>query len=197
MPAALVLIVLMLAGCAGSATTTSGSGPPPAPFRARDFRQPAVFVRVAVRAQQMTSRQATELPAEYEGLLLEALNARAIVPRDVTVVRERGAFDERTAIARSREVGADHALLVDVSIATTSTRFCREARRPFTAEALTVRQRMVVASATDGQVRWQPEELETLAIEADCDNPRDSRQRSTTETIQAAIDALVSRLLGS
>lgn len=197
MRVALGVIVVMLAGCAGPGASTSGSTPPPMTFRARDFRQPAVFVRVAIRGQQMSTRQVTELPAEYEGLLLEALNARAIVPRDLTVVRERDALDDRAAIARAREVGADHALLVDVSIATAPTRFCPEARRPFTAESLTVRQRMTVASASDGQVRWQPEEIETLAIEADCENPRDSRRRSTTETMQAAIEALVSRLLGS
>lgn len=196
MRVALVLIVVLLAGCAGAGAGKSGSTAPPAAFRARDFRQPAVFVRVVVKSPQMSPRQVTELPAEYEGLLLEALNARAIVPRDLTVVRERDALDNKAAIARAREVGADHALLVDVSIARASTRFCKETRRPFTADALTVRQRMVVASASDGEVRWQPEEIETLAIEADCENPRDSRQRSTTETMQTAIDTLVSRLLG-
>ena len=116
MRALLIAMSLAITACASSAPHGATETPDrPASFDAREFRQPAIFVRVDVRTAQLSTRDASEAPGEYQGLLLEGLNAKAVVPRDVTVVAERDALDRRAAVARAREVGADHALLVDTS----------------------------------------------------------------------------------
>jgi hypothetical protein len=191
--------LLLAAGCAagsGGPGSTGEPTAPPAPFDARPFRQPAVFVRVEIRQQALSGREAGGIPAEYQGLLLEGLNAKAIVARDVTAVGSREKLDHGRALARAREVGADHALLVDVAVSRSETPFCRGTRRAFVASALGVQQRAVVIRAGDGAVRWTSDRLETASIEPDCETPRDSRRRSTTETLQAAVDRLLTRLLG-
>jgi hypothetical protein len=187
----------LLAGCAAAGASRDETvARPPATFDAREFRQPAVFVRVEVRAPNVSERAAAGIPAEFQGLVLEGLNARAVAPRDLTAVPQRLRLDQKAAVARAREVGADHALLVDATVTVTTAAFCRDARRGFTAQTLTVYQHAVVVRASDGSVRWQPDQIETLGIEPDCGSPKDSRVRSTTETMQAAVDRLLARLLG-
>ena len=191
------LACVLLAGCA-STTGNPGSSreaTAPASFDARSFRQPAVMVRVEVR-QPASSREAEAIPDDYQGLLLEGLNVKAIVPRDVTIVAARDRLDHGRALARAREVGADHALLVDVSVSRVQTPFCAGTRRAFSAAALNVAQQVVVIKTGDGRVGWTSERLETTSVEPDCETPRDSRRRSTTETLQAAVDRLLTRLLG-
>ena len=195
MRALLITMSLALAACASSAPHSATETPDrPSSFDAREFRQPAIFVRVDVRTAQLSTRDASEAPAEYQGLLLEGLNAKAVVPRDVTVVAERDALDRRAAVARAREVGADHALLVDVALLRKATPFCRGA---FTADTLTVIQKVLVVRANDEAVRWQPVQIETSSFDADCRNPRESKRQSRIETMQTAVNRLLSGLLGS
>src|SRR5919106_5362435 len=86
----------------------------PVPIRAADFkplqiRQPAVVVRVAL-AGPLSDRDREVLPLEYESALLEGLNARAVLAKDVQVVAGRDAkLDARAALERARALGADHA----------------------------------------------------------------------------------------
>lgn len=201
MPRGLLLaLAVVLAGCGAGST-----GPQPgsldvlsttARFDTRELRQPAIVVRVEIGRGQFPDREAASLPSAYENLLLEALNARAVMSRDLTTVPSRTPLDHRAAAARAREVGADHALLVDVTVSRADVSFCRGSRGAFNAAALTVHQQVVVVRASDAAVRWQPQRrLETAAIEPDCETPRESRTRSTTETLQAAVDRLLSELL--
>src|SRR5437870_8830143 len=79
--AALAVLGLAAAACA------SARGVEPVPIRAADFRpaqirQPAFVVRLAF-AGQRSDREREALPVEYEGALLEGLNARAVLAKDV------------------------------------------------------------------------------------------------------------------
>src|SRR5437762_5989056 len=126
---------LALLGLAATACV-SPSGVEPAPIRAADFRptqvrQPAVVVRLAF-AGQLSEREREALPAEYEGALLEGLNTRAVLAKDVEILAQGDAkLDAHAALARARTLGADHAIVVDVRVATGEAIFCRESRRPF------------------------------------------------------------------
>src|SRR3989442_14938579 len=76
MPKGVALAVLGLAAVA----CASARGVEPVPIRAADFRpaqirQPAFVVRLAF-AGQRSDREREALPVEYEGALLEGLNAR-------------------------------------------------------------------------------------------------------------------------
>lgn len=196
-----VALAVVLAGCAGPSSESRPGSPDviasKARFDTRELRQPAVFVRVEVGRGELSDQEAAALSSEYEGLLLDGLNAKAVLTRDVTAVPARQKLDNAAALARAREVGADHALLVDVVVGRGNIAFCRGTRAAFTASTLAVVQRVVVLRASDGAVRWQPDQrLDATAVDPDCDNPRQSRTRSRTETLQAAVDRLLAQLLG-
>src|SRR5256886_10743275 len=153
---ALALLTLAAAAC------VSPSGVERVPIRAADFRpaevrQPAVVVRVTF-AGGLSDREREALPAEYEGALLEGLNARAVLAKDVQVLAGGDAkLDAHAALERARTLGADHAIVVDVRVATGEMIFCRESRRPFQAPATVWSQSVQVLRSSDGAARRSEE----------------------------------------
>src|SRR5437870_8056993 len=109
---ALARLTLAAAAC------VSPSGVERVPIRAADFRpaevrQPAVVVRVTF-AGGLSDREREALPAEYEGALLEGLNARAVLAKDVQVLAGGDAkLDAHAAPDRARTLGAGHATVGD------------------------------------------------------------------------------------
>src|SRR2546425_10865397 len=149
---ALALLTLAAAAC------VSTSGVERVPIRAADFRpaearQPAVVVRVTF-AGGLSDREREALPAEYEGALLEGLNARAVLAKDGPGLAGGDAKpDAHAALQRARTLGADHAIVVDVRVATGEMIFCRESRRPFQAPATVWSQSVQVLRSSDGAAR--------------------------------------------
>jgi hypothetical protein len=195
--AAGAVLALLLAACATPPGARSVS------FRAADFapaqiRRPAVFVRVALGPGPWSERERRGLAAGYEGALLEALDARAVAVRDVRSGPEAPA-DEAAALGRARAVDADHVVLIAVRVDRGPRRFCLDGRRPFEATATVWRQQARVLRAADGAERLAvgPEALTVSDVEPDCDDPRASRRRSPDETIGAAVNRLLGRLLDS
>lgn len=190
---------MVLTACAAPSAPGARSGS----FRAADFapgqvRQPAVFVRVVLGGGPWSERERRSLAAAYEGALLEALNARAVVTRDVRSGPEAPA-DEPAALARAREVGADHALLVAVRVDRGLRRFCLDGRRPFETTATVWRQQARLLRASDGaeRLRVEPDAATVSDLEPDCEDPRASRRRSPDETAAEAVSRLLGRLLDS
>jgi hypothetical protein len=191
---------LLLGACAPTA-----QAPAVVPVRATDFksseiRQPVVFVQVAFGAGQYEDKERRAIPEEYEGALLEGLNARAVLTKEVRVsVGGRDATLD-AALARARALGADHAIFVEVRLARGVAAFCKESRRSaFQAQATLWAQRAEVARASDGAVRLRLTSSPTLAVydlDADCDNPRDSRRRSPAEAAAELVNRLLARLFG-
>lgn len=189
---------LLAAGCA-----PLGSGP--APTRAPDFkpseiRQPAVLVRVSVSPGQFDEREVPTVAGDYEGALLEGFNARAVLVRDVRRAGDGGPrFESGAALARAREVGADHAILVDVRVGREIVVVCRETRRPLRGPATVWSQDIEVLRARDGATRLRLVDDPALAVndvEIDCDDPKSARRRPPLETLTRAVDRLLTRLLG-
>jgi hypothetical protein len=191
-------VALLLAGCALG-------GQPDAPAvpttRANDFRpaqvrQAVVLVRVVVGStSELSERDRKELPALYESALLEALDARAILVRDVRSVDARGGVPEpAAAAARAREVGVDHALVVSLRVEPDVVRVCEETRRPLQGRAIVWRQEGRVVRAADAGERLRAE-VTTPDVEAECEGPRPSvRRRGTQATTTAAVERLVGRM---
>lgn len=196
---AALLPALVLAGCSLGGSAPEGPGPT---TRARDFRpaevrQAAVLVRVVVAPNaELSERERRDLPALYEAALLEALDARAVLVRDVRSVEARGAVpDGAAAAARAREVGADHALVVSLRVEPDVVRVCEETRRPLTGRAMVWRQDARVVRAADGGERLRAE-VATPDVEAECDGPRPSaRRRGVEPTAGAAVERLMGKVL--
>src|SRR6266705_754527 len=194
--AALAVLGLAAAACA------SARGVEPVPIRAADFRpaqirQPAFLVRLTF-AGQRSDREREALPAEYEGALLEGLNARAVLAKDVQVLAGGDAkLDAHAALERARTLGADHAIVVDVRVATGEMIFCRASRRPFQAPATVWSQSVQVLRSSDGAARLAiPEDagLTVIDLDADCDDPRASRRLPTSDVIASAVARLLTRV---
>lgn len=198
MRVAVVVSVFVLAACGGPARKEAVSAPVTRePFRSATIRQPALFVRVEVGAGPWDERRRASLPGEYEGALVEALNARAVPIRDVQVVPSRERLDRKVAVTRAREVGADHALVVEADVRVAEVVFCGDTRRPFRARTTVWRQRLVVLRANDGAMAFETDApLEVPGLDPDCDTPRESRTRSAADQLSHAVDTLLARLLG-
>ena len=156
-----------------------------------------MLVRVVVASSsRLSERDRKELPALYESALLEALDARAILVRDVRSVDARGAGGElAAAAARAREIGVDHALVVNLRVDSDVVRVCEETRRPLRGQAGVWRQEARVVRATDGGERLRAE-VTTPDVEADCEESRPSaRRRGVQATATAAVERLVGKLL--
>src|SRR3990172_7186097 len=80
--ASLAVPALLAAACA------AGLGGAP-DFRPEQVRRPLVLVRLVRGAGRWEERESRALPDEYQGALLEALNARAVLAREVQVRGER------------------------------------------------------------------------------------------------------------
>jgi hypothetical protein len=190
----------LAAGCAAA-----GGRAGPAPTRATDFapsqiRQPVVLVRLAVRGSDLRERERAALPDEYEGALLEGLNRRAVITRDVRVLGpDAAAPDERQALARARELAADHAIVVDVRVESDVVTVCEETKRPLRGRATVWRQEAAVLRASDGALRLRlagGPALTAIDVEIDCDVPRGARRRPSGETATDAVERLLGRLFG-
>lgn len=194
---ALLPLTLLLAACAPLDT-----GPVPTravDFKSSEIRQPAVYVRLSFGPGEWNARQRAELPAGYEGALLEGLNAKAVLARDVQLIPERDTrFDGRAALARARAIGADHAILVDVRVTQEVATFCTETARPLRGPALVVQQEVEVLRASDGAPRLRVVRpgLAVANMEIDCADPKSARRRTPEETLGAAVEKLLVRLFG-
>lgn len=198
---ALAALAQVVAACAAS------SGPPRVvPTRAADFkpaeiRRPAIFVRFAFSGQFADTEREAML-ADYEGALLEGLNARAVLARDVQLLAGRDAtLEPAAAVERSRALGADHAVYVQVRVVRPAQPvFCAETRRAFRAPATAVTQMVSVLRVSDGARRLVVPAtgggLDVYDFAPDCDHPRESRRRTVTETIHDAVTRLLNRVVG-
>ena len=188
---------LLVAGCALAGRSEAPISPTRAnDFRSAEVRQTVVLVRVVIGATAgLSERERKEAPARYENALLEGLDARAILVRDVrSVEASAGVPDARAAAARARDVGVDHALVVSVRVESSVVRVCEETRRPLQGRAAVWRQEGRVVRAADGGERARVE-IATPDVEADCEGARPSaRPRGVQATTSDAVERLLGKL---
>lgn len=128
----------------------------------------------------------------YESALLEGLDARAILVRDLRSVEASGAVpDAGAAAARARDVGVDHALVVSVRVEPSVVRVCEETRRPLQGRATVWRSEARLVRAADGGERLRAE-VTTPDVESECEGGRPNVQR---RGVQATTTTAVERLL--
>jgi hypothetical protein len=189
--------LLAAAACATPPRSEAPAAAPVSAFSAKELRHPAILVRVAIRAGAGESRERERLIDAYEGALLDGLDQRGVPPRDVQ--RAPDGLDTRGVLARGREVGADHVIVVDVTVDRASRLFCRGGRRPFEVMTTVWAQQAEILRTADGAHRLSVggPTVAVTDIEANCDDPRASRRRDGPETIREAVSRLLARLLGS
>ena len=172
-----------------------------ADFKPEQIRHPLFFVRFELASDYDAKERQAEI-ADYEGALLDGLNSRAVLAKDVVVLRERDAkLDAAAMLGKARLLGADHAVSVHVqAIRPAQAVFCDGTRRPFRAPATVWSQAVSVVRASDGATRVAVEAqsggLEVYDLDADCANPRESKRRTPTEALDDAVTRLLNRIVG-
>jgi len=196
-----VLVLALLAGGCLAAPIDRPAPVTASDFRTEQVRRPAIFVRL-VFAGPFEDQERQRMLADYEGALLEALNTRAVLANDVRILGEREPrLEPVAAVEKARAVGADHAVSVQVRVTRGGQAlFCAETRRPFRAPSTVWGQSVDVLRASDGATRLvvgaTGGALDVYDFEADCDNPRASTRRTTTEAISEAVKRLLNRVVG-
>jgi hypothetical protein len=172
-----------------------------ADFKPEQIRVPVFFVRFEFASDFDAKERQAEI-TDYEGALLDGLNGRAVLAKDVVVLRERDAkLDAAAMLAKARLLGADHAVSVHVqAIRPAQPVFCDGTRRPFRAPATVWSQAVSVVRVSDGATRVAVPAmsggLEVYDLDADCTNPRESRRRTPTEALNDAVTRLLNRIVG-
>ncbi len=185
------------------ATACTAAGAPPALTRAPDYsgreiRQPALFVRVG-DSYELGDREREALAASYEGALIEGFDERGVAPIDVQRVASSATFEPRNALARGREVRADFAIIIQLSVERRDAIFCRDSRRPFSATTTVWSQAVQVLRVRDGASRLAVpagQGLDVMDMQPDCANPRRSRLRDRAGMIASAVEVVAERILG-
>jgi hypothetical protein len=167
-------------------------------FSARQIRQPAVFIRVA-GWPDLNDREREALADTYEGALVAAFDEYGSPPTDLQRVVPGERFDARTALARARQVQADHVIIIDLRVSRRDAVFCTDSPRPFRAITTVWSQGVQVVRVSDGASRVAVAsggDLDVTELEADCANPRRSHRRDRAQMLAAATQALTQRILG-
>ena len=202
MPGILAIVALagLLTACAETSPRREAIPVRASDFRASEMRQPVVFAQIRFGPGEYSGEERKSMEQELEGALLEELNAHALLAKEVRVSVARGDAerDPGPALARARELGADHAVLAELRVSRGPQVFCQGTRKRFHANATRWEQTAEVVRASDGNVRLRVAPgsiLPVLDLDADCDNPRDSRRLTSGEAVADAVKRILTRLL--
>jgi hypothetical protein len=203
---------LLAAGCA---TPSSG----PVRWREPGFdpaavRRPAVLVLVSIErggfgGGAQGERERAAIPERYELAVLEALDRFGILPLDITLEARPGSqgherpleqVNRPRALARARETGAEHLLIVDARLARRDLVHCRESRRPRAGPTTFWVAGLEVLRASDGRTLLvEPPTAERLVtdVELDCESGRVTRRKGMDELVEESVTRILSPLGGS
>lgn len=176
------------------------SGPPPAQrepgFRADSVRRPAVFVRVSI-SQDFEEREWNRIGSEYQGAVEEALNRLGLLPVDTTFAAGAGqhpleGLDRARPLARARETGAEHLLIVDARLARGRVTLCRESKQPRSGTAAFWEAGLEIRQASNGQpLLVKPGEGRAVEVDVDCRTGQVTRRKSMDVMIEESVDAVL------
>jgi hypothetical protein len=198
-PAAVLAALLLGAGC--GAVGASG----PTAWRAPGFqplavKRPAVVIAVstdhAAAASRAPAREVESQPERYATELGEALNALGILPVDVAL-EAAAPPDPARALARARQLGAEHLLIVDARLKRGNVVHCRDARRPVAGPTVYWEAGLQVLRVGDGAyLLAEPAGVanRVVDVELDCATGRVERRRSMAEMIERAARLAVAPL---
>lgn len=176
------------------------SGPPPAQrepgFRADSVRRPAVFVRVSI-SQDFEEREWNRIGSEYQGAVEEALNRLGLLPVDTTFAAGAGqhpleGLDRARPLARARETGAEHLLIVDARLARGRVTLCPESKQPRSGTAAFWEAGLEIRRASNGQpLLVKPGEGRAVEVDVDCRTGQVTRRKSMDVMIEESVDAVL------
>ena len=163
LPLAFAAALLAASGCA--APELGGPAPWRDPaFRPSAVRRPAVYLqvsleRVGLGSGPFSAQERAGIPERYETAVQEALNGLGILPVDIALQAQRAArtndrplegIETAAALARARETGADHLVIVDARLSRRDLALCRQGGRALVGTATYWEAGLEVLRVSDG-----------------------------------------------
>jgi len=210
LPIVLVVLLLAASGCATPELGAPGPWRDPA-FRPSAVRRPAVYVQVSLERVGMGSgpfsaEERAGIPERYETAVQESLNGAGILPVDITLEARRAektndlpleGIKPAAALARAREIGADHLVIVDARLSRRDLPLCRQGARALVGTATYWETGLEVLRVSDGsRVLIEPPgaEQRVLDLEVDCKQGRLIRRKAMDEMVEESVGKILAPL---
>jgi hypothetical protein len=163
-------------------------------FRASSVRRPALLVRVGVD-ETMSARERARIPEDYQAAIVEGLDRMGILVVDVAMVplgrsRALQGIDRPPALARAREAGAEHLVIVDARLSRGDLLPCQRAGRALIVPTVYWDAALEIDRVSDGKrlfVDPPAEEMRAVDVEFDCKTGKLIRRRSMDELINDSV----------
>jgi hypothetical protein len=188
-----MLALCLLSGCAfGSSSNTHALREPG--FRASMVRRPALLMRVSV-SDELSQPERDRIPEDYQAAVVEGLDRLGILIVDVATVppgrsRALEGIDRAPALARAREAGADHLIIVDARLSRGDLPHCKQSGRTLAGPTTYWDSGLEIDRVSDGKpllVDPPVEDLRAVDVELDCKKGRLIRRRSMDELITDSV----------
>ena len=189
-----VLALWLFAGC-GALGSSSSSAPLREPgFRASTIRRPALLVRVSV-SDDLSQRERNRIPEDYQAAVVEGLDRIGVLAVDAAMVpssrgRALEGIERAPALARARDAGAEHLVIVDARLSRGDLVHCRQSGRPLVGPTTYWDAAIEIDRVSDGKpllVEPPGEDLRVVDVELDCKTGRVIRRRSMDEMITDSV----------
>ena len=193
--AQLVLALLaagLLSACASGSSSDDIVREPG--FRTSSIRRPALLVRVGVD-ETMSARERARIPEDYQAAIVEGLDRMGILVVDVAMVplgrsRALRGIDRPPALARAREAGAEHLVIVDARLSRGDLLPCQRGGRAQIVPTVYWDAALEIDRVSDGKrlyVDPPAEEMRVVDVEFDCKTGKLIRRRSMDELINDSV----------
>jgi len=193
--AQLVLALLaagLLSACASGSSSDDIVREPG--FRTSSIRRPALLVRVGID-ETMSERERARIPEDYQAAIVEGLDRLGILLVDVAMVplgrsRALQGIDRPPALARAREAGAEHLVIVDARLSRGDLIPCQRGGRPLIVPTVYWDAALEIDRVADGKrlyVEPPAEDMRVVDVELDCKTGKLIRRRSMDELINDSV----------
>jgi hypothetical protein len=191
-----LLAVGLLSACASGSSSDDTVREPG--FRASSIRRPALLVRVGVD-ETMSERERARLPEDYQAAIVEGLDRMGILLVDVAVVppsrsRALQGIDRPPALARAREAGAEHLVIVDARLSRGDLRHCQQGGRALIGPTVYWDAALEIDRVSDGKrlyVEPPAEDMRAVDVELDCKTGKLIRRRNMDELINDSVSLVL------
>ncbi len=191
-----LLAVGLLSACASGSSSDDTVREPG--FRASSIRRPALLVRVGVD-ETMSERERARIPEDYQAAIVEGLDRMGILLVDVAVVppsrsRALQGIDRPPALARAREAGAEHLVIVDARLSRGDLRHCQQGGRALIGPTVYWDAALEIDRVSDGKrlyVEPSAEDMRAVDVELDCKTGKLIRRRNMDELINDSVSLVL------
>jgi len=167
-------------------------------FRASSVRRPALLVRVGVD-ETMSERERARIPEDYQAAIVEGLDRLGILLVDVAMAppgrsRVLQGIDRPPALARAREAGAEHLVIVDARLSRGDLGHCQRGGRALIGLTVYWDAALEIDRVSDGKrlyVEPSGEDMRVVDVELDCKTGKLIRRRSMDELINDSVGLVV------